>query len=64
MRSPSYMLRNGPFSRRRLETQFRTRRLFSGRSKSSHGVRLLRSVMLAGAQILPVIQADVTEKEA
>lgn len=47
-----------------LETQFRTRRLFSGRSKSSHGGCLLRSVMLAGAQILPVIQADVTEKEA
>lgn len=47
-----------------LGTQFRTRRPFSGRGRSWHRVCLLRSVMLAGAQILPVIQADVTEKEA
>lgn len=46
-----------------LQTQFRIRRLLSGRSKSSHRAGLLRSVMLAGAQILPVIQADVTERE-
>lgn len=38
-----------PLFPQRLETQFRVRRLFSGRSSSPHRVQLLRSVMLAGA---------------
>lgn len=46
-----------------LQTQFWITGLLSGRRKSSHGAGVLRRVMLAGAQILPVIQADVTERE-
>lgn len=63
MRSPSYMLRNGPFSRRRRKPNLGPEGFSVAGAKSWHRARLLRSVMLAGAQILPVIQADVTDKE-
>lgn len=58
------MLRNGPFSRRRWEPNLGPEGFSVAGASRRHRVCLLRSVMLAGAQILPVIQADVTEKEA
>lgn len=53
MRSPSYMLRNGPFFPRTLETQFGTKRLFSGRSKSLHGAVYYAALCLPGRRYCP-----------
>lgn len=64
MRSPSYMLRNGPFSRGRWKPNLGSEGFSVAEASRRRRVCQLRSVMLAGPQILPVIQADVTEREA
>lgn len=57
------MLRNGPFSRRRWKPKLGPEGFSVAGASRGTGPVLLRSVMLAGAQILAVIQAGVTETE-